>query len=143
MRNELVHYISSSKFPVLKNEERVCSKCSYLTVCSLFNKNSIETDSTYEKAYNELPLYADSISHLSSGHQKYFFRWYSMLEHEFKDQKQFESGNLVFWKSQEELEAKGWAVFDLQLAKAFAGGFKDGNEYSGEGFHAFEFKKNK
>ena len=63
-----------------------------------------------------------------------------MLEHEFKDQKQFDSGNLVWWRSKEELELKGWTVFDLQYVKNIK--FEaSSSEYTGEGFHPFEFKK--
>jgi len=136
LRNELVHYISSSRYPVLKNEERICSKCSYLTVCSLLNKKPDQPIS------NELSIYSEAVTHLTTLHQEYFFKWYSMLEHEFKNEKQFDSGNLLWWRSKEELEAKGWTVFDLQYIKKFDTQVS-GSDYTGEGFYSFEFKKMK
>ena len=39
-----------------------------------------------------------------------------MLELEFEDQKQFDAGDLIWYKSQEELEASGWSVFNLKLS---------------------------
>lgn len=141
LRNELVYYISSSKFPVLKNDERTCSKCAFLTVCSLFNKKSIQTDETYERPYKEIELYSNSIQHLTQKHEDYFFKWYEMLESEFKDQKQFESGKLIWWKSKEDLEAKGWTVFDLKNVKAKGINEQNVDKYDGEGFFPFTFKK--
>jgi len=134
LRNELVHYISSSKYPSLKNDERICSKCSYLTICSLFNTK------TDQPASNELAIYSAALAHLTNAHQEYFFKWYTMLEYEFKDEKQFDSGNLVWWRSKEELEEKGFTVFDLQYIKPFDMQLS-GSDYTGEGFYSFEFKK--
>ena len=65
-----------------------------------------------------------------------------MLELESEDQKQFDAGDLVWYKSQESLESSGWCVFDLKLSNK-----KDNtsnlNEilYDGEGFFTFEFAK--
>ena len=42
LRNDLVHFISSNNLPSLKEDERFCSKCSLLTVCSLFNDKTVE-----------------------------------------------------------------------------------------------------
>ena len=63
----------------------------------------------------ELELYADSVMHLTLEHRDFFFKWYKMLELEFSDLKQFDSGDDVWWKSRVELENLGYSVFDLRL----------------------------
>ncbi len=126
----------------MKNEERSCTKCSSLQICSLFNKkNLIETNSNYQNS-NEIELYNETTKHLNEKHVKYFFNWYKMLDLEFNEQKQFESGDLVWWTSQEKLEATGFSVFDLQLVRSFNSD-SDSSDYTGEGFFTFEFKKTK
>lgn len=132
LRNELVYFISSNKLPSVKNEERSCSRCPQLVVCSMFNKR--ETNPT------DFKLYSDSIQHLTESHRDYFFKWFQMLEYEFKNDKQFESGDLVWFKSKEELESRGWCVFDLQLINRTNSTSRD-EDYTGEGFHLFEFKR--
>jgi DNA replication ATP-dependent helicase Dna2 len=144
LRNELVYYISSSsntnnKLPELKNEERVCSKCPQLTICSLFNDQSVMSD---------FELYKNSINHLTQEHKDYFFKWFKMLELEFKDQKQFESGDHLWWLSKEILESKGFSVFDLQIVhKSSSSMIKNKcndlnpNQYEGEGSFLIEFKR--
>ena len=127
LRNELVYYLSANKFPAVKNEERSCSKCSSLTVCSLFNQNKANFESNSD-SQTEIQLYSESIKHLSEDDQLYFFKWYKMLELEFNNQKQFESSNLLWWKSVEELETTGFSVFNLQLVKLFE---VNGETYSG------------
>ena len=141
LRNELVHYISSSKLPVVKNEERTCSKCAFLTVCSMFNKKSIQTDDSYERPHKEIEIYSKTIQHLAQEHEEYFFKWYEMLENEFKDHKQFESSKLVWRKSKEHLEAKGWTIFDLKNVKAKGIDENKIDKYEGEGFFPLVFKK--
>lgn len=139
LRNELVYYISSSKFPMLKNEERMCTKCSYLTVCSLFNKKQRDLNGGGKAPY-ELELYSNAVKHLTESHQKYFFKWFMMLDYEFNDEKQFDSGNFLWWKSKEEIEVKGFSVFNLQYVRLLEND-SNGTQYSGEGFFPFEFKK--
>ena len=137
LRNELVYFISRNKLPLeLKNEERFCSKCSHLTVCSLLNETK-EVDSN-----NNIELYTESIKHLSESEKSYFLNWYKMLELEFEDQKQFDAGDLIWYKSQEELEASGWSVFNLKLSiksESVKKDVRDEIEYDGEGFFSFEF----
>ena len=137
LRNELVYYISRNQLPVeLKNEERFCSKCSHLTVCSLLNENN-EGNSN-----SSIDSYTESIKHLGEKEKMYFLNWYKMLELEFEDQKQFDAGDLIWYKSQQELEASGWSVFDLKLSTKNDPSKKNEMgeiEYDGEGFFSFEF----
>lgn len=111
LRNDLVGSISSNKLPEeLKNEDRICSKCPQLRMCSLLrDPKSSNQDS--------IGLYDKSIGHLNDAHKDFFKKWYGMLEFEFgnAEYKQFESGELVWWKSKRELEATGFAVFDLVI----------------------------
>lgn len=110
LRNDLVYYISSNQLPLeLKNEDRVCSKCPQLRMCSLLQLK--------EKSQANIDVYENSISHLNDAHQSFFHRWYQMLELEFgpSQYKQFEAGELIWWKSQKDLEATGFSVFDLIL----------------------------
>lgn len=127
LRNELVYYISANELPEFKNEDRICSKCSMLTVCSLLGNDKItETDSD---------AYKNAIKHLEENHIKYFFDWYKMLELEFQDFKQFEAGETIWWKSQEELENIGLSVFNLKIESDLKKEFlKSADNYSGEGF---------
>ena len=131
LRNELVYYISTNKLPELKNEERFCSKCSQLVVCSLFNDIQGKEEGCIE-------LYSNTVKHLADSHKKYFLHWYNMLEHEFKDQKQFDAGEFIWWESKEDLETAGWSVFDLRL-KVNAQNSSDDIQYEGEGFFTFDF----
>lgn len=142
LRNDLVHYISSNRLPSeLKNEERVCSKCSHLRMCSLLrDKDSCQTS---------IDTYDNSIDHLTEEHKNFFHKWYEMLEHEFgpDEYKQFEAGELVWWKSQSEMETTGLAVFDLRLnlktqSAATASAAKN-DEFSMDRFFPFEFQKTK
>jgi len=137
LRNELVYYISRNKLPLeMKNEERFCSKCSHLTVCSLLNENKEENSNC------NIELYTESIKHLTESEKSYFLNWYKMLELEFEDQKQFDAGDLIWYKSQKELEASGWSVFNLKLSiknESMKKDTMDEIEYDGEGFFSFEF----
>lgn len=136
LRNELVYYISANKLPEFKNEERACSKCPVLTVCSLLGQNDLKE--------SDIQSYSSSIKHLEDSHRKYFFNWYQMLEFEFQDYKQFESGNSLWWKSVEDMEKTGLAVFDLRLELDLRDDNNSQNgcdEYSGEGFFTFKFTK--
>jgi hypothetical protein len=119
----------------MKNEERFCSKCSHLTVCSLLNENN------EIKSNSSIGLYTESIKHLDEKEKMYFLNWYKMLELEFEDQKQFDAGDLIWYKSQQELEASGWSVFDLKLSPKNDPSKKNDDkiEYDGEGFFSFEF----
>ena len=90
----------------------------------------------------DIQLYADSVKHLNESHKSYFLKWYKMLELEFEDQKQFDAGDLVWYKAAEELEASGWAVFNLKLlTKSNQNNKEDVANYDGEGFFPFEFQK--
>ena len=116
LRNDLVHFISSNNLPSFKEEERFCSKCSLLTVCSLFNDNSyLNKKIKYE---TKIDLYAKSISHLTENHKNYFFKWYKMLDHEFQNDKQFDAGDLIWNKSLNELETIGFTVSNLKLCSS-------------------------
>ena len=126
-----MHYISNNKLPELKNEERFCSKCSQLVVCSLFND-------IQGKKENCIELYTNTIKHLTDNHKKYFLHWYTLLEHEFKDQKEFDAGRFIWWQSKEELQAAGWTVFDLILNNNTQNRLND-IQYEGEGFFSFDF----
>ena len=145
LRNELVHFISSNKLPQIKNEERLCSRCPMLTVCSLFNERQKLESEEIINYQNESEIYSNSLRHLNEEHKEYFFKWFKMLEIEFGDQKQFEAGNDVWWKPRDELESSGWTVFDLQLENNEIGKNIDDEleeiQYSGEGFFLFEFKR--
>lgn len=107
LRNDLVYYISSNKLPEFKNEERICSKCPLLTTCSLLTEEKITQEDNI--------LYLNSIKHLTEGHKSFFFKWYKMLELEFDEYKQFDSGETLWWKSRNELESIGFSVFDLKF----------------------------
>lgn len=135
LRNELVYYIASNKLlSELKNDERICSKCPQIRVCSLLSGKENELNSMYTK----------SIAHLTKEHKMYFSKWYQMLELEFSDYKQFESGDLLWWKSKEEMEATGLCVFDLRLEKKLVeNGFtgSNGDGFSIDNFFLFSFKK--
>lgn len=63
-----------------------------------------------------------------------------MLEHEFDGHKQFDSGDLIWWKSLNELELTGWTVSNLKLKNS---GQTPSSEYTGEGFHLFDFDRTK
>lgn len=126
LRNDLVYYISSNNQAELKNDERTCSKCSMLTICSLFNdKNKCidENESTakakqqiaYDEAYSSFELYSSAISHLNDTQKKFFFKWYYLLDLEFQNEKQFDSGDLIWAKSLKDLEALGYTVSNLRL----------------------------
>ena len=95
------------------------------------------------KCEPDLKLYSDSVRHLSDHHRDYFLKWYKMLELEFEDQKQFDAGDLVWYKTQTDLEASGWAVFNLRLVnkRNLAQSNLDDMNYEGEGFFPFEFQK--
>lgn len=119
LRNDLVHFISSNKLPLeLKDQENLCSKCPQLNVCSLLRIPEQET---------RIDLYDRSIKHLESQHKEFFHKWYEMLELEFGggEYKQFDAGELVWWMSRRDLEATGFAVFDLRvdLASSLTGQF--------------------
>ena len=110
LRNDLVHYISANKLPSeMKNQEKLCSKCAHLTVCSLLIDASSEDD--------RIDLYERSLRHLSARDKDFFHRWYAMLELEFGggEYKQFEAGELVWWMSRRDLEATGFVVLDLRI----------------------------
>ena len=72
----------------MKNEEKLCSKCTQLVVCSLFN----DIQGTEEGC---IEIYSNTVKHLAGSHKKYFLNWYTMLEHEFKDQKQFDAEDFL------------------------------------------------
>lgn len=108
LRNELVYYMYVNRLPELKNEERICAKCPMLTVCSLL------IDPLEDEIAN---VYANSVVHLSNEHKSYFHKWYRMLELEHGDYKQFETGEFIWWRSQDELESTGLCVFDLRLVE--------------------------
>lgn len=136
LRNDLVHYISSNKLPSeLKNEERMCNKCGQLRVCSLLRSGGSQ---------DSISLYDDSISHLNENQRKFFFKWYQMLELEFggAEYKQFEAGELIWWKSKRELEATGYAVFDLKIDwNAINNQSTSSGQLSTERFFQFDFIK--
>jgi DNA replication ATP-dependent helicase Dna2 len=127
LRNELTQFIHMNSLPEFKNEERVCSKCPLIVPCSLLGQEEGKLSEIYKKA----------ISHLSDSHRQYFFKWYKMLEFEFKDEKQFDSGSLIWWRGLDDLESEGRTVANLKLDN-----FKtNSSEYSGEGFFLFDFVK--
>lgn len=143
MRNELVNHLDRNELPELKNEERFCSKCPHLTVCSLLNDMEEKTKVDYQKQNVEL-FYSNSISHLNEEHRKYFFKWYKMLEFEFSDYKQFDAGTSIWWNSKEYLESTGFCVFNLRLCQeTLKNKIESQNEYIGERFYTFEFQKDK
>lgn len=107
LRNDLVHYIKSNKLPEFKNEDRICSKCPLLTTCSLISEKNITSSD------NE--IYSNSISHLSQSYKNFFFKWYQMLELEYEDFKQFDAGETLWWKPQDQLEKTGFSIFDLKF----------------------------
>lgn len=111
LRNDLVHNIYSNKLPEFKNEERICSKCPLLTTCSLIG------DKTITSSDNQ--IYSSSISHLNQSYKSFFFKWYEMLELENGDFKQFDAGDTLWWKSQDELEKTGYSIFDLKFDSVF------------------------
>ena len=121
LRNDLVHCISKNKLSSVKNDERFCSKCPMLTVCSLFNTKKLEyeleagVDANQQE--QDIDLYSDSIIHLNEMHRNYFFKWYKMLELEFGNFTQFESGDDVWWKTKKELESNGNSIFGLRLVE--------------------------
>jgi flagellar biosynthesis GTPase FlhF len=72
----------------------------------------------------------------------YFERWYTMLEHEFRAERQFEAGELVFWREAEELErTTGLTVANLTLllVEEPPAGYMEEKEYTGEEFVLYEF----
>ena len=140
LRNDLVYHISSNELPSeLKNDERACSKCSQLRACSLLRKTNQQQD--------DIELYDKSIEHLTRAHKDFFYKWYDMLELEFgnSEYKQFESGELVWWKDKKDLEATGFAVFDLKidLTGGHSGDQRVGQEegFTIDRFFLFEFVK--
>jgi hypothetical protein len=140
LRNDLVYHISSNELPnELKNDERACSKCSQLRACSLLRKTNQQQD--------DIELYDKSIEHLTRAHKDFFYKWYDMLELEFgnSEYKQFESGELVWWKDKKDLEATGFAVFDLKidLTGGHSGDQRVGQEegFTIDRFFLFEFVK--
>lgn len=128
LRNDLVHYVSSNELPEFKNEDRICSKCSLLTVCSLLSEKNITT--------NDSLIYSSSIKHLTEADKSFFFKWYKMLELEFGDYKQFDAGETLWWKSQNELESSGFAVFNLKFDPK-----PEASETEKEGFNSYLFVK--
>jgi DNA replication ATP-dependent helicase Dna2 len=130
LRNELTHFISSNRLPEFKNESRVCLRCPLLIPCSLLGQS--------EEAKRD-EMYVSAIGHLTAEHRAYFDKWLKMLEFEFENERQFESGEFVWWKSLSELESLGWTVANLRLAKQSSPHSEV--EYSGEGFHLFDFVK--
>jgi DNA replication ATP-dependent helicase Dna2 len=136
LRNELVYYIFSNRLPEVKNESRICSNCPLLTVCSLLNTSS---------SPDLLSVYSSSISHLTADHRQFFRKWYNMLENEYKDYKQFESGPYIWWKSRAEMESTGLTVFDLKLVDANESNKENKSasslDFSIDSFHLLKFKK--
>lgn len=141
LRNDLVYYISANKLPTeLKNEDRVCSKCPQIRVCSLLQDR--------ESSQATIGVYENSISHLNDAHMSFFHKWYQMLELEFSSSqyKQFDAGELIWWKSQRELEASGFSVFDLALdlksskSACFAES-QQSEQLSTDRFFSFDFVK--
>ncbi len=134
LRNDLVHYICANSLPDLKNEERFCTKCSMLTVCSLFNdENEASNKIQYETS---IDLYSKSILHLTDSHKKHFFKWYRMLDLEFQNEKQFDAGDLIWIKSLNELETIGFTISNLKLV-VNAGSVDNENS----SFMPFEFRR--
>lgn len=139
LRNDLVYYISSNKLPTeLKNEERVCKNCPQLQTCSLLrSKNDCGQES--------IQVYDNSISYLNESHRQFFHKWYQMLEFEFgaNEYKQFDAGELIWWKSKKELESLGFSVFDLKLdvKNITFNSTSDCGELSTERFFLFDFVK--
>ena len=138
LRNEMVGYLDGKKIPELKNEERFCSKCPQLTVCSLLN--DIEAKKNANPTSCEA-FYSTAIQHLTEEHRKYFNKWYRMLEYEFSDYKQFDAGEMIWWKPRDQLEAAGFTVFNLKLIHQ--NNKNDCDEYTGERFYLFDFEKDK
>jgi hypothetical protein len=143
LRNELVNYLDRNELPELKNEERYCSKCPHLTICSLLNDMEEKKSADHHKI-NVENFYINALSHLNEEHRKYFFKWYKMLEFEFSDYKQFDAGISIWWNSKEYLESTGYCVFNLKLCQETLSNKLEGqSEYTGERFYLFEFEKNK
>jgi hypothetical protein len=117
-----------------------------LTTCSVLNEYSrINYGLDMDDFDDELSLYSDSIKHLSIEHKRFFFKWYEMLEFEFNGEKQFESGEMTWWKSTEQLESEGWTVLNLQLLlkKQTQDKSKEINyiQFEGEDFYLFDFRR--
>jgi DNA replication ATP-dependent helicase Dna2 len=140
LRNDLVHFISSNGLPSLKEEERFCSKCSLLTVCSLFNDKTIELNKKIKYETN-MDLYERSISHLTENHIKYFFKWYKMLDLEFQNEKQFDSGDLIWNKNLDDLEKIGYTVSNLKLFSSNLHSLPNLIEKDISSFSPFEFRR--
>ncbi len=142
LRNELTHYIASSNerlllLPEFKNEPRICQKCPLLVPCSLLASGEQAADPANE-------MYTSAIGYLSAEHRAYFVRWFRMLECEYESERQFEAGELIWWREVSDLERLGWTVANLRLAK-FRSSSQESSaqvevEYSGEGFHLFDFE---
>ena len=142
LRNEVTYYIAINQLPEFKDEERICGKCPLLIPCSLLGARRIGHNEEENKVQNDLPpIYSNAIAHLSVSESEYFNRWYTMLEFEFQEAKQFESGNLIWWKSLSEMEATGWTVGHLHLTAPSSKAEGSSFEYTGEGWYLFEFKR--
>jgi hypothetical protein len=117
----------------------MCTRCSQLTVCSLYNEAArAELEAMEFPLEQDLDIYSASIRHLTDKHKKYFFKWIRMLEYEFNSEKQFEAGPTLWWDSHEKLETAGWTVFNLEIVNTSTEVTED---YEGEGFYPFKFKR--
>lgn len=117
----------------------MCSKCPQLKVCSLLHQKDVNSQTTID-------TYDNSISYLNDAHKSFFYRWYDMLEFEFGvgEYRQFEAGELIWWKSKRDMEATGFAVFDLKLdntkTNQINNDTKDG-DFAMDRFFSFDFFK--
>ncbi|XP_004928891.1 DNA replication ATP-dependent helicase/nuclease DNA2 [Bombyx mori] len=106
-------FLLQQKLPEPINHERACTKCPYLSICSVHLWHSGGPSVSENHPLSKLQ--GQALGHLSKGHIKYFFHWTALLKMEEKFQTNSSPLQALWTESAEKREKRGTCIPNLKI----------------------------